>query len=184
VAAFGFGLSAGLADEDATQQLSLSLLRLSNPSLFTRPPPLSVVSNGQGTNGSATKISIVPASGQLGFSDVEVVLNDSGGSFYSFGSTSQGQDTSTAHKFRIRIEAGNMMPVFRWRLQPPGSMYSIAILEAHGLDVVDLRDIMLYRNGKRVYDNASFVLTFLNQTRNITANSASANKGVARPLLG
>jgi hypothetical protein len=63
-------------------------------------------------------------------------------------------------------------------------MYSIAILEAHGLDVVDLRDIMLYRNGKRVYDNASFVLTFLNQTRNITANSASANKGVARPLLG
>jgi hypothetical protein len=179
VAAFGFGLSAGSADEDATQQLSLSLLRLSNPSLFTRPPLLSVVSNGQGTNGSAAQISIVPASGHLGYSDVEVVLYDSGGSFYSFGSTSQGQDTSTAYKFRIHIEAGYMAPVFRWRLQPPGSMYSIAILEAHGLfsrhDLVDLQDIMLYRNGKRAYDNFAFVLTSLNQTPNITANSASAN---------
>lgn len=179
MAAFGFGLSAGSADEDATQKLSLSLLRLSNPSLFTRPPLLSVVSNGQGTNGSAAQISIVPASGHLGYSDVEVVLYDSGGSFYSFGSTSQGQDTSTAYKFRIHIEAGYMAPVFRWRLQPPGSMYSITILEAHGLfsrqDVVDLQDIMLYRNGKRAYDNFAFVLTSLNQTPNITANSASAN---------
>jgi len=114
---FGLDLSAGAADEDSGQDfqsLSVSLLRMLNPTLFARPPTLSVVPAHDG-GGRVANMSLVPAEGQLGESKLVVVLRDSGGRMRTNAGRAVGYDTSFEYHLTVTFEAGYMAPVFRFR---------------------------------------------------------------------
>ena len=158
---FASDLSAGAPEENLTQTLSLTVVRITNPVLFARPPRVAVVP-ASGLAGQAGawlgQISFDSAPWQLGVSQVAVVLQDSGGRIRSSGGRAVGHDTSIEYWFEVRVVAGYIPPAFVFRPGPP-------IVVQEGLptfskeDMVAPADVKVYRHGVLVTDHRAFVLT-------------------------